>query len=165
MGCGKTLQATAIMAAASAEAAAKFASSRAPSDAPLPSLVVCPSTLVHHWAHEVPRYVEGAVLSPLPYGGTPAERVAAQRALGPSTVLIMSYESLRRVVLQWGVCAGWRKKGVDGWFGGVSGDDSALSRFSCQPARCPPFRPTRAGRTSPGCPPAAGRTACWTRAT
>lgn len=62
------------------------------------SLVVCPSTLVGHWAHEVNKYVEPSVLRPLAVSGTPAERAAAVRRLqGPEgyNVVVISYESLR----------------------------------------------------------------------
>ena len=63
----------------------------------LPSLVVCPSTLVGHWAHEVPRYVDAPLLRPLPIAGPPAERRAAAALLagGGYGLAVMSYESLR----------------------------------------------------------------------
>jgi hypothetical protein len=62
------------------------------------SLVVCPSTLVGHWAHEVNKYVDPSVLKPLAVSGTPAERAAAVRRLqGPEgfNMVVISYESLR----------------------------------------------------------------------
>ena len=43
-----------------------------------PCLVVCPSTLVAHWAHEVGRYISKDVLRPLQYQGTPGERLKLQ---------------------------------------------------------------------------------------
>jgi SNF2 family DNA or RNA helicase len=43
-----------------------------------PCLVVCPSTLVAHWAHEVGRYISKDVLRPLQYQGTPGERLRLQ---------------------------------------------------------------------------------------
>lgn len=125
MGLGKTLQATTIMAASAAERQATAAAAAqqanglqqpdqqqaaaAGSEAAaglLPSLVVCPSTLVGHWAHEINKYVDEAVLQPLAICGTPAERAAAQQQLrkagaGKSAaaagynVVIISYESLR----------------------------------------------------------------------
>lgn len=64
----------------------------------LPSLVVCPSTLVGHWAHEINKYVDPSVLKPLAVSGTPAERAAAVKRLqGPEgyNVVVISYESLR----------------------------------------------------------------------
>jgi hypothetical protein len=62
------------------------------------SLVVCPSTLVGHWAHEVNKYVDPSVLKPLAVSGTPAERAAAVRRLQGRegfNVVVISYESLR----------------------------------------------------------------------
>jgi TATA-binding protein-associated factor len=132
MGLGKTLQATTIMAASAAERQAAaaagaaagtavgengvqqqpsqqldqhaLASSKAAAAAGLlPSLVVCPSTLVGHWAHEINKYVDESVLRPLAISGTPAERSSAQQQLrqdgaaagGCYNVVIISYESLR----------------------------------------------------------------------
>jgi TATA-binding protein-associated factor len=133
MGLGKTLQATTIMACSAAERQAAAAAGTAASAAVgaaaenggqqhdqqqqalagrkaaaapgglLPSLVVCPSTLVGHWAHEINKYVDESVLHPLAISGTPAERIAAQQQLrqgaaaagGCYNVVIISYESLR----------------------------------------------------------------------
>ncbi len=72
----------------------------APTDRPLPSLVVCPSTLVAHWPFEISKFVAPDVLRPLAYHGTPAERTALRRQLEQHDVLVMSYESLRA-----GACA------------------------------------------------------------
>jgi TATA-binding protein-associated factor len=112
MGLGKTLQASCIMACSIAERRAKAVAAPAavPQQQPvLPSLVVCPSTLVGHWAHEINKYVDTNVLLPLAISGTPAERAAAERRLASSSaagggaaaaaaafnVAIISYESLR----------------------------------------------------------------------
>lgn len=73
------------------------------------SLVVCPSTLVGHWAHEVNKYVDSSVLKPLAVSGTPAERAAAVRRLqGPEgfNVVVISYESLRSDV-DWAAGVVW----------------------------------------------------------
>jgi SNF2 family DNA or RNA helicase len=75
----------------------------------LPSLVVCPSTLVGHWAHEVNKYVEPSVLRPLAVSGTPTERAAAvARLQGPEgfNVVVISYESLRSDV-EWAAGLMW----------------------------------------------------------
>lgn len=66
------------MAAALLEAEAAYAASGRPEDSPLPCLVVCPATLVGHWAHEVTATVGPAGLRPLQYGGMPGERAATQ---------------------------------------------------------------------------------------
>jgi SNF2 family DNA or RNA helicase len=49
---------------------------------PLPCIVVCPSTLVQHWAYEVHKYVPPANIRPFAYGGNPAERAAQQVSQG-----------------------------------------------------------------------------------
>lgn len=97
MGCGKTLQAAAIMAAAAAESAARFAATGDPANAPLPSLVVCPSTLVAHWAHEICKYVEPGHLLPVPLLGGPGDAAVQRGALPGHAVVITSYESIRCV--------------------------------------------------------------------
>ncbi|GAQ92366.1 hypothetical protein KFL_009950010, partial [Klebsormidium nitens] len=98
MGLGKTLQATAIVAAAAAERAAARARMPAPDNAPLPSLVVCPPTLVGHWAFEIEKFVGEKVLSPLQYQGSPAERARARALFPRHSVVVMSYDSLRKDV-------------------------------------------------------------------
>lgn len=121
MGLGKTLQATTIMACSATErqAAASNEPQQEPQQDPqpaddnttaaataaikqkgfrgLPSLVVCPSTLVGHWAHEINKYVDESVLKPLAITGGPSERAAAARHLrdGSCNVVIISYEALR----------------------------------------------------------------------
>lgn len=45
---------------------------------PRTCLVVCPSTLVQHWAHEMNRYIDSVILRPVAYSGVPAERQALQ---------------------------------------------------------------------------------------
>lgn len=73
-----------------------------PADRPLPSLVVCPSTLVQHWPYEIAKFVGPEALRPLAYHGTPAERAALRRQLAAHDVLVMSYESLRAGAASWG---------------------------------------------------------------
>jgi TATA-binding protein-associated factor len=90
MGLGKTLQSTCILAATVVE--------RKKSGLPfLPALVVCPPTLVGHWAHEINEYVAPSVLKPLEYHGSPADRAALRPIIekGEADVVIMSYDSLR----------------------------------------------------------------------
>ncbi len=47
---------------------------RAGRQAHLPSLVVCPSSLVGHWEHEVSKFVRTGSLQPLAYMGQAAVR-------------------------------------------------------------------------------------------
>lgn len=71
-----------------------------------PSLVVCPSTLVAHWAHEISKYVAPEVLRPLVILGPPSERAAAQKQLSDHDVAILSYEALRSDVA-WAAAQQW----------------------------------------------------------
>lgn len=61
MGLGKTLQATAILAASHVEHTA--------AGTQRPSLVVCPTTLVSHWAHEINKFLPRDMLHVLEYHG------------------------------------------------------------------------------------------------
>jgi len=95
MGLGKTLQATSIVAAATIEAKEKYAASGAALDAPRPSLIVCPATLVAHWPHEIAKFVDATVLRPMQYHGVPAARAALRPLLSSHDVVVMSYEAVR----------------------------------------------------------------------
>lgn len=117
MGLGKTLQASAILASDTVERADKFRSSGSPEFEPLPSLVVCPPTLVAHWAFEVEKFIPPGILRPFQYAGTPSER---QRLLphikgqgqGESrqyNLIVTSYEALRSDIgalskIPWNYC-------------------------------------------------------------
>ncbi|KAI9218653.1 SNF2 family N-terminal domain-containing protein [Blastocladiella britannica] len=85
MGLGKTLQTITVLSSHHHDN---------PSDAP--SLVVCPSTLVGHWQHEIEKYSPN--LSAMIYAGVPAERRRMHgRLLSPAhnLVIITSYDVLR----------------------------------------------------------------------
>jgi len=88
MGLGKTLQSTCILAATTIER--KQAGKKN-----LPHLVICPTTLVGHWAYEISQYVDSDVLRPLEYQGAPGDRVAMQKHFSKYDIVIMSYESVR----------------------------------------------------------------------
>jgi TATA-binding protein-associated factor len=109
MGLGKTLQATTIIASAAAERARARALAPGPDNTPLPNLVVCPPTLVGHWAFEIEKFVGAEVLSPLQYQGTPAERARARALFPRHNVVVMSYDALRKDTdelerVSWGYC-------------------------------------------------------------
>jgi TATA-binding protein-associated factor len=72
MGLGKTLQSICCLASDHHFRAERYAATKSPEFAPLPSLVVCPPTLTGHWAHEIKTFVD--TLSPLIYSGPPADR-------------------------------------------------------------------------------------------
>lgn len=96
MGLGKTLQASAIVASDTVERANAFAVSKSPDVAPLPSLVVCPSTLVGHWAFEIEKFIPTDILNPLQYAGSPQERIDLRSRFPKHNIIITSYDVLRK---------------------------------------------------------------------
>ncbi|KAJ2786455.1 TATA-binding protein-associated factor mot1 [Coemansia interrupta] len=109
MGLGKTLQTICIV--ASDHHAMRTAAAAASAATPhVPSLVVCPPTLIGHWEHEIAHYTAGA-LRPLCYAGAPAERrpLLARIASGAYDVVVMSYDVVRNDIdllapLHWNYC-------------------------------------------------------------
>lgn len=71
MGLGKTLQSTALLVSTKHER-------HAAGLPPLPSLVVCPPTLVGHWEHEIGKYLPEGYFRVLQYAGAPGERARLQ---------------------------------------------------------------------------------------
>ena len=109
MGLGKTLQASAIVASDTVERSNAFAVSKSPDVAPLPSLVVCPSTLVGHWAYEIEKFIPTDILNPLQYAGSPQERNNLRSRFSKHNIIITSYDVLRKdidVLVQqvWNYC-------------------------------------------------------------
>ena len=83
--------------------AASVAEQHAAGQPPQPSVIVCPSTLVAHWVHEISKFVGPDLLQPLQYQGNPGERAALQPLINSHNVLVLGYE----VSCQQGVpCAG-----------------------------------------------------------
>eukprot|EP00474_Spongospora_subterranea_P005158 CRZ05616.1 hypothetical protein [Spongospora subterranea] len=91
MGLGKTLQTVCILASSVSER-------RRSNQEVLPTLVICPSTLIHHWVEEIGKFCDAADLSGVAYDGS-----ASLRALTRSKVLsnvgdnvvVMSYQVWR----------------------------------------------------------------------
>ena len=72
MGLGKTLQSICMLASDHFYRAENFAKTQSMDSRPTPSLVICPSSLVQHWYHEIANYA--GFLSAIIYFGPPAER-------------------------------------------------------------------------------------------
>ncbi|CAH8382756.1 unnamed protein product [Eruca vesicaria subsp. sativa] len=91
MGLGKTLQASAIVASDAAER-------RGLTDEPdvFPSIIVCPSTLVGHWAFEIEKYIDLSLLSVLQYVGSAQDRVSLREQFKNHNVIITSYDVVRK---------------------------------------------------------------------
>ncbi|EFA86022.1 SNF2-related domain-containing protein [Heterostelium album PN500] len=94
MGLGKTLQAICIMAGDDYDRRVNFAAKGTPNFQPLPSIVVCPSTLVGHWYYEIKKFCD-TTMRPMTYMGAPAERAALRAKFKDHNVLIMSYDIVR----------------------------------------------------------------------
>lgn len=102
MGLGKTLQASAIVASDIAERRAISG------DVPL-SLIVCPSTLVGHWAFEIEKYIDASLISTLQYVGSSQDRVSLREHFDKHNVVITSYDVVRKDIdylgqLLWNYC-------------------------------------------------------------
>lgn len=103
MGLGKTLQASAIV-------ASDIEEHRVSKDgAYSPSLIICPSTLVGHWAYEIEKYIDSSVITTLQYVGSAQDRMALQGHFDKHNVIITSYDVVRKDVdylgqLFWNYC-------------------------------------------------------------
>ncbi|XP_061359384.1 TATA-binding protein-associated factor BTAF1 isoform X2 [Gastrolobium bilobum] len=91
MGLGKTLQASAIVASDIAEHRASIGNEDL-----LPSLIICPSTLVGHWAFEIEKYIDVSVISSLQYVGSAQERMFLRDHFCKHNVIITSYDVVRK---------------------------------------------------------------------
>ncbi|XP_068640422.1 TATA-binding protein-associated factor BTAF1-like isoform X2 [Aristolochia californica] len=103
MGLGKTLQASAIVASDVAE---RRASNGGKDHL---SLIICPSTLVAHWAYEIEKYIDASLLIPLQYMGSAQERALMRDQFEKYNVIITSYDVIRKDIdylgqLSWNYC-------------------------------------------------------------
>ncbi|CBI40030.3 unnamed protein product, partial [Vitis vinifera] len=103
MGLGKTLQASAIV-------ASDIEEHRTSKDGAYPpSLIICPSTLVGHWAYEIEKYIDSSVITTLQYVGSAHDRMSLQGLFEKHNVIITSYDVVRKDVdylgqLLWNYC-------------------------------------------------------------
>eukprot|EP00960_Hanusia_phi_P064883 765948-Hanusia_phi.AAC.5 len=97
MGLGKTLQTICIISSDHHNRRKKFAENRDPGSSPLPSLVVCPPTLVGHWDFEISKFLPDSTLQCVQFVGSPTERAALKESIvkGGDIVVVTSYETLR----------------------------------------------------------------------
>jgi TATA-binding protein-associated factor len=111
MGLGKTLQSICIMASSHHNRRTQHAATKDAAFAPFPSLVVCPPTLVGHWAFEISKFLPDKDLSTVQFVGSPAERAAMREDIsgGGDCVVITSYDTLRNEIgflgkFNWNYC-------------------------------------------------------------
>ncbi|KAF5203949.1 Tata-binding protein-associated factor btaf1 [Thalictrum thalictroides] len=103
MGLGKTLQASAIV-------ASDIAEHRASNEGKdLLSLIICPSTLVAHWAYEIEKYIDSSVMKPLQYAGSAQERTYLRSQFEMCNIVITSYDVVRKDIdfisqIVWNYC-------------------------------------------------------------
>ncbi|KAL5537612.1 hypothetical protein UlMin_046071, partial [Ulmus minor] len=104
MGLGKTLQASAIVASDIVEHRTVNNS-----EGLSPSLIICPSTLVGHWAFEIEKYIDVSILSTLQYVGSAQDRISLRQHFDKHNVIITSYDVIRKDIdslskLPWNYC-------------------------------------------------------------
>lgn len=91
MGLGKTLQASAIVASDIVEHQTQITNEDL-----LPSLIICPSTLVGRWAFEIEKYIDVSVISSLQYAGSAQDRILLRESFCKHNVIITSYDVIRK---------------------------------------------------------------------
>lgn len=93
MGLGKTIQTLCILASDIEDRRRMYEQTKLPEYVHLPSLVVCPPTLVGHWFYEVKKFCPS--LSPMQYLGNPQVRKALRSEIPNNDIIILSYDILR----------------------------------------------------------------------
>jgi TATA-binding protein-associated factor len=94
MGLGKTLTTLCIIVGDAHDRKQAHLKAKSNESAPLPSLVVCPATLVGHWHDEVHKHCQSPI-SAVQYVGAPRLREALRSSLLGADVVIVSYETVR----------------------------------------------------------------------
>ena len=94
MGLGKTLTTLCIIVGDAHDRKQAHLKAKSNESAPLPSLVVCPATLVGHWHDEVHKHCQSPI-SAVQYVGAPRLREALRSSLLDADVVIVSYETVR----------------------------------------------------------------------
>lgn len=95
MGLGKTLQTICILASVMHDRKRQYESSQSPEFAHRPSLVICPPTLVSHWAAEIEQYAPSLRVQQLIGNLSKNERASKVRRSKAVDVFVTSYELLR----------------------------------------------------------------------
>jgi TATA-binding protein-associated factor len=107
MGLGKTLQSICILASKHHERAERHADTSTADTVHLPSLIVCPPTLVGHWLQEIKTYAKN--LRPIIYTGAKSDRDRMIHSLTSYDTVITSYEIVRNDIealgwIDWHYC-------------------------------------------------------------
>jgi TATA-binding protein-associated factor len=93
MGLGKTLQSICILASKHFERAERYKETKLPDAVHLPSLIICPPTLIGHWYYEILKYADN--LKAVMYTGNARERAKLVSKFNNYDVVVTSYEVVR----------------------------------------------------------------------
>jgi TATA-binding protein-associated factor len=93
MGLGKSLQTICIIASKHQERRATIPAGGQKLAPAIPSLIVCPPTLIGHWYHEILKFADN--IKPFKYFGSSKDREGLRRQFGKYDVIITSYEIVR----------------------------------------------------------------------
>lgn len=109
MGLGKTLQSLCLLASDHLIKQSLYEETKNPDCTLLPSIVICPPTLVGHWVYEVKKFIDQKYLNPLMYAGPPAERIKLQKKVSQHNLIVASYDVVRNDIdffsdLKWNYC-------------------------------------------------------------
>ncbi|XP_050421403.1 TATA-binding protein-associated factor 172 [Adelges cooleyi] len=94
MGLGKTIQSLCILASDHYIKKQKYTKTLSP--VLLPSIVVCPPTLLGHWIYEIEKFIPSDILKPLQYSGLPLERQKLQVLADEYNLFVVSYDIVRK---------------------------------------------------------------------
>ena len=108
MGLGKTLQTLCIVVSDNYQRKQNFEKTKNPEHTILPSMIVCPPTVVGHWFHETKKFFDKYAKAIL-YTGTPSERSAIRDDIVKHDIIICSYDILRNDIqfleqIYWNYC-------------------------------------------------------------
>ncbi|XP_046389697.1 TATA-binding protein-associated factor 172 [Ischnura elegans] len=109
MGLGKTLQSICMLAGDHYLREQEYKKTKSIDSVPLPSLVICPPTLIGHWVYEVEKFVSKKYLNPLAYTGPPSEREKLRAKVNRYNLVVASYDIVRKDIeffgdIQWNYC-------------------------------------------------------------
>ncbi|KAG8234702.1 hypothetical protein J437_LFUL014318, partial [Ladona fulva] len=109
MGLGKTLQSICILAGDHFNREKEYKKSKSVDSIPLPSLVICPPTLIGHWVYEVEKFISKKYLNPLAYTGPPYEREKLRVKVQRYNLVVASYDIVRKDIdffgdIKWNYC-------------------------------------------------------------
>lgn len=93
MGLGKTLQTICIVSSDHHDRMVKYEKSKLPEFQRLPSLVICPPSVMGHWEQEVNQYAP--FLKVLVYSGSPALRTPLRFQFDTVDIIVTSYDVMR----------------------------------------------------------------------